>query len=65
MGGTPVALPLYGIQFPISDNGLDCITHFVASMLEFNNVTISAISYLFENPRPYYNTIEFPIKCFG
>ena len=58
-GGTPVALSLYGIQTPISDRGLDCITHFVASMLEFNHVTISAISYLLENPKPIIISLNF------
>ena len=63
--GSPVALPLYGIHNPISANGFDCMTQFCGEQLEFNNVTISAISYLFENPRPYYNITAFPIKCFG
>ena len=60
-GGTPVALPLYGIQTPISAVRISC------AQLCWN-VRCKHFSYfciLFENPRPYYNTIGFPIKCFS
>ncbi len=61
MGGTPVALPLYGIQTPIS------AIHFSCAQLCWN-VRCKHSNYfciLLENPRPYYNIIGFPIKCFG
>ena len=61
MGGTPVALPLYGIQFPIRAIRFSC------AQLRWN-VRCKHSSYfciLFENTRPYYNKIGFPIKCFG
>ena len=58
-GGTPVALPLYGIQNPISAVRISC------AQLCWN-VRCKHSSYfciLFENPRHYYNIIGFPIKC--
>ena len=60
-GGTPVALPLYGIQTPISAVRISC------AQLCWN-VRCKHFSYfciLLENPRPYYNITGFPIKCFS
>ena len=62
-GGTPVAQPLMEIHSPYEPcTSFVCITHFVASSWNLMNVTISAIFYLLENPRHYYNITGFPIN---
>ena len=65
-GRYPSSPAIVGNPFSLRDpTVLFVLPTFVASSWNLMNVTISVIFYLLENPRPYYNITEFPIKCFG
>ena len=62
----PSSPAIVGNPFTLQDpTVLFVLPTFVASSWNLIDVTISAISYLLENPRHYYNITGFSIKCFG